>query len=86
MVKELYDGLFYKTYNAIIKSKIANKLFPSVFANRDFVQREEADMHARFLKDFVGNLDDIMSVGGKFKIIKQYKPLTFERLIVMKVQ
>ena len=83
MVKELYNGLFYKTYNAIIWSKIVNKLFPSIFSKRNFVQTEETDMHSRFFKDFVGNINDIMEAKGKFKVIKQYKPLTFERLIVM---
>ena len=86
MVKELYNGLFYKIYNAIIWSKITNKLFPSVFAGRNFVQTSEIDMHSRFFKDFVGNIDDIMEARGKFKVIKKYYPLTFERLIVMKAQ
>jgi 2-polyprenyl-3-methyl-5-hydroxy-6-metoxy-1,4-benzoquinol methylase len=86
MVKELYNGLFYKTYNAVIWSKTANRLFPSVFSSRNFVQTEEVDMHSRFFKDFVGNINDIMEAKGKFKVIKQYKPLTFERLIVMQAQ
>jgi len=86
MVKELYNGLFYKIYNAIIWSKLANKLFPSVFAGRNFVQTNEVDMHARFFKDFVGNIDDIMEAKGKFKVIKKYYPLAFERLIVMKAR
>jgi 2-polyprenyl-3-methyl-5-hydroxy-6-metoxy-1,4-benzoquinol methylase len=86
MVKELHNGLFYKTYNAIIFSKIANKFLPSVFAQRNFVQTTENDMHSRFFRDFADCLDDIIETKGKFKIIKQYKPLTFERLIVAKVK
>ena len=86
MVKELYNGLFYKTYNYIIWNKIANRLFPSIFAGRNFVQTEEVDMHSRFFKDFVGNIDDILEAKGKFKVVKKYHPLAFERLIVMKAQ
>lgn len=86
MVKELYNGLFYKIYNTIIWSKLANKLFPSVFAGRNFVQTTEIDMHSRFFKDFVGNINDIMEAGGKFKVIKTYYPLGFERLMVMQAR
>jgi len=86
LVKELRNGLFYKTYNAVIQSRIANRLFPSAFQRRDFVQTEENGMYARFFQDFVGHIHDIMECGGKFKIVKEYRPLTFERLIVMKVQ
>ena len=86
IIKELYNGLFYKTYNAIIWSSIANKLLPSVFSSRNFVQTEETDMHARFFKDFVGNIKDILEAKGKFKVKKQYKPLKFERMIVLEAQ
>lgn len=84
MVKELWDGVFYKTYNAVLHSKIANKLFPFIFNSRDFVQTEEKDMHRRFFKDFVSNINNIMQASGKFRIIKLYKPLTFEQLLVLR--
>lgn len=84
MVKELHNGLFYKTYNAVLHSRLANKLFPSIFSSRDFVQTEEEDMHSRFFREFIPFLDEIVQAGGKFKILKRYKPLTFENLIVLK--
>lgn len=86
MVKELRDGLFYKTYNAVLHSKTVNRLFPSVFNSRDFVQTEEQDMHRRFFRDFLSNINDIMEASGKFGIVKLYKPLTFEQLIVLKAK
>lgn len=84
MVKELRDGMFYKTYNAVLHSKIMNKLFPSVFGSRDFVQSHEEDMHSRFFRDFVPFINNIMQARGKFRTIKIYKPLSFEQLIVLK--
>lgn len=86
MVKELYNGMFYRNYNRIIKSRITNRLFPSIFDRRNFVQTEEVTMHSHFFKDFVGNINDILEAKGKFRVIKHYYPLTFERLIVMKAQ
>lgn len=84
MVKELRDGLFYKIYNAVLHSKIAKKLFPSVFKSRDFVQTEEKDMHRRFFREFVSDINKIIEADGRFKLIKVYKPLTFEQLLVLK--
>lgn len=83
LVKELYNGLFRKVYYAAIKSKICALILPSVFSGRNFVEREEQDMHSRFFRDIAPNMNSLLEGGGKFKIIKQYNLFTFERLTVM---
>jgi len=82
LVKELYDGAFYRVYNAVIRSRIANTLFPSVFSRRNYVEREERGIHSHFFNNFVPNISDIIESEGKFRIIGVYYPLGFERVIV----
>ncbi|MDI6759458.1 MAG: methyltransferase domain-containing protein [Candidatus Brocadiaceae bacterium] len=84
IIKDLYDGLFYKTYNAILHSKIARQVFPRVFVGRDFVQTHETDMHRRFFREFVPHFNKMVETQERFKIIKKHWPLTFEQLIVLK--
>ena len=86
MVKELHDGLFYKAYNAILHSRMANLVMPGVFNRRDFVQTEETDMHRRFFREFVPRLEQIVQAQGRFTLVKRYRPLTFEQVLVLQAQ
>ena len=84
LIKELRNGWLYKAYNGIIKNRITNALFPSVFERRNFVQTEETGMHSRFFKDIEPCFNSIIEHGAKFKVLKRLKPLTFESIFVLK--
>jgi len=86
IVKELHKGLLRRIYYFLIFNKFINKLFPSFFKERNLVETEEKDMHARFYKSFGPSLNEVIEKDGRFKIIKEYHPLTFEKMIVLETK